>query len=484
MLASASKLIAEPCARTGNRRRTIPRALFLRLLSVCEVLAEVLSCTAFLFGAQWLEILSIHRTAYSLHEALAVSIFIAALTAAFLNLNRAHHKRTVVNPIRETAIDIRASLQTLIFVLMAHLLLHAKLPYPAILIALLLTPAALMLQRCLFAVVLRRLNQLRWGTENVVIYGASPIGQRIASAIQASPRLAIVAVAMIDDNSRAVEECRLERASRDSPLSIECAPVTPALLQSFQCDLLLVAATGLSAEQESGLEAAAAQAGSRIARLAQASLHDLPARELLDLDDLFILQKIATTTPDPYVWGKRALDLLASTMLLILLCPFFIIIALLIRLTSHGPALFVHKRVGLNGHLFGMYKFRSMSCRAHPYEHSPTTTHDPRITTVGRFLRRTSIDELPQLINVLRGEMSLVGPRPEMPFITRHYDEQQQKRLQVAPGITGLWQLSGDRSYPIHENLHHDLFYIRHRCLTLDLAILLHTLFFGMRSGV
>jgi lipopolysaccharide/colanic/teichoic acid biosynthesis glycosyltransferase len=125
-----------------------------------------------------------------------------------------------------------------------------------------------------------------------------------------------------------------------------------------------------------------------------------------------------------------------------------------------------------------------MACGAQPYEYSPILTDDPRITTIGRFLRRTSLDELPQLLNVLLGQMSLVGPRPEMPFITSQYDPHQRLRLQLIPGITGLWQLSKDRIYPIHENMHHDLLYIRKQSISLDIAILIHTFFFAMRGGV
>ncbi len=185
-----------------------------------------------------------------------------------------------------------------------------------------------------------------------------------------------------------------------------------------------------------------------------------------------------------YAFSKRLLDLVVSSLLLLLLSPLLLLIALLIRISSPGPALFVQRRAGRSGTLFNMYKFRSMSCTAQRYAYSPKTSTDPRITRLGRFLRQTSLDELPQLLNVFLGEMSLVGPRPEMPFIVHRYSARQRKRLQVIPGITGLWQLSPDRAFPIHENLHHDLFYIRHRTLSIDLTILIHTLIFAMRGGV
>jgi lipopolysaccharide/colanic/teichoic acid biosynthesis glycosyltransferase len=144
----------------------------------------------------------------------------------------------------------------------------------------------------------------------------------------------------------------------------------------------------------------------------------------------------------------------------------------------------VQKRVGKNGKLFNIYKFRSMYTSTPQYDVSPTQSSDPRITRLGKFLRRTSLDELPQLINVFLGDMTLVGPRPEMPFIVDRYGDQHRRRLQVVPGITGLWQLSADRALPIHENMEYDLYYIRNRTFFMDIAILLHTLLFAIGGGV
>jgi lipopolysaccharide/colanic/teichoic acid biosynthesis glycosyltransferase len=154
----------------------------------------------------------------------------------------------------------------------------------------------------------------------------------------------------------------------------------------------------------------------------------------------------------------------------------------LIKLDSKGSALFRQERVGLNGRRFHMFKFRTMYANASAYAFSPKESDDCRITRLGRILRRTSLDELPQLLNVLLGNMSLVGPRPEMPFIVDTYTERHSQRLRVQPGITGLWQLSGDRNYLIHENIEYDLYYIKHRNFFMDLAILWHTTIFAMRG--
>src|SRR5262249_50855660 len=146
-----------------------------------------------------------------------------------------------------------------------------------------------------------------------------------------------------------------------------------------------------------------------------------------------------------YEFTKRVFDLFSSIVLMVLTLPLMIVIAALVRQDSPGPILFSQDRIGRGGTPFRLYKFRSMHVNAPEYGLHPQEATDPRITRIGRFLRRTSLDELPQLINVFRGEMSLVGPRPEMPFIVEQYNTHHRQRLDVKPGITGIWQLSADR---------------------------------------
>jgi lipopolysaccharide/colanic/teichoic acid biosynthesis glycosyltransferase len=173
---------------------------------------------------------------------------------------------------------------------------------------------------------------------------------------------------------------------------------------------------------------------------------------------------------------KRCCDVVGSLFLLIILFPIFVMIATLIKLDSSGPVFFQHHRVGRNGKRFVLWKFRSMRTEVPKYENSPRSVEDIRLTRIGRLIRRTSLDEIPQLINVLKGEMSLVGPRPEMPFIVARYHSVECERLAVKPGITGLWQISPARAFPIHENLQYDLHYIRNQNFFLDCAIILRTI--------
>jgi len=226
------------------------------------------------------------------------------------------------------------------------------------------------------------------------------------------------------------------------------------------------------------------------ARAANVRVAFLPARtvqraswtEHADIDGI-LLSVIGRPRRDLiYEIVKRGFDLFTVLAVVVLLSPVWLLIALLVKLDSPGPVLFRQLRIGMNGKPFSIYKFRSMFVDAPKYAFSPEAAIDPRITRVGRFLRRTSLDELPQVINVLNGDMSLVGPRPEMPFIVGQYTPVQCQRLQVLPGITGLWQLSADRASQIHENLQYDMYYIRNRSFFMDLAVLLHTAVFAMRG--
>jgi len=179
----------------------------------------------------------------------------------------------------------------------------------------------------------------------------------------------------------------------------------------------------------------------------------------------------------PTLVGKRLLDIFVSAVFLLLFSPLMLLIGLLIKLDSRGPVVFSQTRIGKDRVPFTIFKFRTMVSETEAYAVTPTSRADPRITRVGRFLRSTGLDELPQLYNVLRGDMSLVGPRPEMPFIVDAYSDLEMKRLKVRPGITGLWQVYARTSLlPIHQHIEYDLYYIENLSLVLDAMILLDTL--------
>ncbi len=167
----------------------------------------------------------------------------------------------------------------------------------------------------------------------------------------------------------------------------------------------------------------------------------------------------------------------AGAILLALVTPLFVLVAGLIKIDSKGPVFIRQRRIGRGGATFLMWKFRSMRHSEARYERSPASDADPRLTNIGRALRRLSAPtNYPQLLNVIKGDMSLVGPRPEMPFIVANYGTRERLRLNAIPGITGLWQISPGRAMPIHENLEFDLFYIESQNFFLDIAIMLRTI--------
>lgn len=184
---------------------------------------------------------------------------------------------------------------------------------------------------------------------------------------------------------------------------------------------------------------------------------------------------------------KRVFDLVVAGASTVLALPLFAVIALAVRLQGPGPVFLHQERVGENGRLFKMRKFRTMVDNAealrHLVEHQDEhgnllhkSATDPRITALGRLLRRTSLDELPQLINVLRGEMSLVGPRPELPYLVERYEPWQRARFTVPQGMTGWWQIHGRGDKPMHLNTEDDLYYVQNYSLLLDVYILIKTI--------
>lgn len=173
--------------------------------------------------------------------------------------------------------------------------------------------------------------------------------------------------------------------------------------------------------------------------------------------------------------GKYLVDFVAAFLLILIFSPLMILISILIKLTSRGPIFFTHKRVGYKNKLFVIYKFRSLHVDTPSYSEKPDSNDDIRISYIGKWIRKTSLDELPQLFNVLIGDMSLVGPRPEMPFLAEKYEEWENQRHLVRPGMTGLWQLSPLRRGSIRDGIALDIEYIENLSLWTDFKILLRT---------
>ena len=481
------RLYAEIHTAPRTESRVGSTQQFQSVVAAIEVAIDFLTCAFGIFAAYLLDpSLYIGRQIdYPLREATAVALGVSVFAVLLLHRNGAYRGSGGLLQIRETERAIRIPVQSLLVMVPFCLLLNLKFSRMAFLIALVLIPVSLILQKHAFVAVIRALHAMGYGVDRVIVYGIGGRGKRILSALSHSVRLGLYPVAVVAENAAPDGERMAEMGYlRPRSVPVQRGPITPAMLNSFHCSTLIVALPNLSSKQIEAAVDAAKQTRSRVVFLSATELQEQKWTESVDVDGLSLAPMLESFERWHYSVAKRMADLIGSSLLLVLLAPLFFLIALLIRLDSPGPALFVQERVGRNGELFKMYKFRSMHKGTSRYELSPSTQFDPRITRIGRLLRKSSMDELPQLLNVFLGNMSLVGPRPEMAFVVENYTSEQRQRLQVTPGITGLWQLSADRAFLIHQNIQYDLYYIRNRGFFMDMAILVHTLLFAMRREI
>jgi exopolysaccharide biosynthesis polyprenyl glycosylphosphotransferase len=478
------RLYAKALARSSKQRRFVSRELFWRAVFISEISADFFTCAASVVSAYALQL---HLRGYlqlPIQELVTVSLLQGLFAVLLLLRVGAYGGGTSLLRVRETESATRTSIQSLLLLFLASFLLRLNFPSTAFLMCLVLTPALLIVQKQLFASTVRILQAKGYGIDRVVVYGKAETGKHITWSLLYSPQLGFSPVAVVGDDTVGAEDCMIELGYRRcQSVPVQAGPITVALLKSLRCGLLIVAMPHAPAEKFTEVIDIADQAGATIAFLPSLATEGSPWAGVIG-DCPLPASPVESTGTWHYALAKRGMDIAVSSLLLVLLWPLLTLIAFLIRVSSPGPALFVQKRVGRNGELFDMYKFRSMFTSAPTYDVSPTHSSDPRITKLGRVLRRTSLDELPQLINVFLGNMSLVGPRPEMPFIVERYSAQQRRRLDLLPGITGLWQLSADRAFPIHENIEYDFYYMRNRNFFMDVAILIHTALFAARGGV
>ncbi|MCC6454917.1 MAG: sugar transferase [Caldilineaceae bacterium] len=319
------------------------------------------------------------------------------------------------------------------------------------------------------------------GITRVLIIGAGRIGEDIIRQLEHQNWSGFEVVGFLDDNPSALHEMALQATvlgRLDDAVTI---------CRQHEIDEIIFALP--------------LHAHTRLANLVS-RLQELPVR-IHVVPDYFDLTFHAATIEniggipliglrDPAIdgfqrFGKRLMDLALAGVGLLLLWPVMLVVAIAIKLEDGGPILYSSSRVGENGRLFYMYKFRSMVVNADKLQdvvsHTDENGHlifkhidDPRITHIGRFIRRTSIDELPQLFNVIKGEMSLVGPRPELPWLVESYEPWQRKRFAVPQGITGWWQVNGRSENPMHLHTDQDLYYVQHYSLWLDIQILWRTI--------
>ncbi len=332
--------------------------------------------------------------------------------------------------------------------------------------------------RLLFRFFLHSFGHKRYGTRRVLIVGAGSVGRSAAQMIVDHSWTGLQFTGFVDDNLQA----NTLQYPHFGPLA-----KTLKIVHSQHINEVIFALPRDAHTELTNLVA---------------SLQSLKVnvRVVPDFFDLVFLRSIVedfggmplVTLREPALdplqrLVKRIFDLIVGLVSFLLTLPLMSIIASAIKIDSKGPVLFTQQRVGENGHLFKIYKFRTMihdpdvkdeSDRQKIVNGQPLYKFydDPRVTKIGQFLRRTSLDELPQLLNIIKGEMSLVGPRPELPWLVEKYEPWQRKRFEVPQGLTGWWQVNGRSDKPMHLHTEDDLYYIKNYSLWFDIVILWRTI--------
>ncbi|MFQ6014990.1 MAG: undecaprenyl-phosphate glucose phosphotransferase [Anaerolineae bacterium] len=341
--------------------------------------------------------------------------------------------------------------------------------------------ALLSLARLVVRITRDRLHKRGIGVDRVLIVGAGEVGRAIMRNIMARPELGYQVVGFVDDDPAK------QKAAIGRFMALGNTDDIPRVVREHNADEVIISLPWMSHRKIMKIMAQCQRQGTRAMfvpdlfqmRLSQVHLDDINGIPLLGLKGVSIRG-----------WNlavKRAIDIVGSLACLILLSPLLLLIAMAIKLDSRGAVLFAQTRVGRGGKRFTLYKFRSMREGAEEEKRELTGLNetagpifkirdDPRLTRLGKFFRRTSLDELPQLYNVLRGDMSLIGPRPPLPSEVELYEDWHMKRLEVAPGMSGLWQVSGRSELSFDEMVMLDIYYIENWSLGLDFKIMLRTI--------
>lgn len=336
------------------------------------------------------------------------------------------------------------------------------------------------LARGVVRLVLRYLRRRGIGVKRVVIVGAGEVGRRVMRTVVARPDLGYQIVGYVDDNPNKGEG-EIGRFKGLGSLD-----GLPAVIEDEAVDEVIITLPWTYHRRILNVlrECARRDVMARLVpdlfqmSLSRVEVSDLGGVPLVEIREI-AFSRVALI-------AKRAMDFTGAALGLLLGWPLFLLIAVAIKLDSPGPIFFRQRRVGKNGEPFDIYKFRSMRTGADAEKANLSGLNDgevalfkirddPRVTRVGRLLRQTSLDELPQFFNVLRGEMSLVGPRPQIPAEVAQYQPWHRRRLVVPPGLTGMWQISGRSDLSFDEMVLLDLYYIEHWTPWLDIAILLRT---------
>ncbi len=340
---------------------------------------------------------------------------------------------------------------------------------------LLLTPPLLCLWFYFSRTLFRHWKQKQFrqgvGITRVVVIGVGRTARRAARRITCHPHGGYKFLGFIDHHLRR----KITSKMLGHPVLGQVTELSE-ILQRHEVDEVFLAAPLLSQEQVLTLVAECEHSGVQFKIVGNLFEVISSQVQIDEIDEIPVVHLRNASLPPLQAAMKRALDIFVSLALLGMFAIPMVIIAIIIRLDSRGPALFRQERIGLHGRPFHMFKFRTMMTSSQPYAMAPSDANDPRVTRAGYWLRRFSLDEFPQLLNVLLGEMSMVGPRPEMPFLVEKYSVWETRRLDVKPGITGLWQIVGRKNLPLSLNMEYDFYYIKNQSLLFDIVILIKTI--------
>jgi exopolysaccharide biosynthesis polyprenyl glycosylphosphotransferase len=341
----------------------------------------------------------------------------------------------------------------------------------------------LFLERFFLRVLIRSARRRGYNYRNIIMVGTGKRARELAEMIEENRHWGLRLNGFVSDNG-------INRGEMVGKIPVlGSVSDIPQMLQKYVVDELIFAVSRKRLDELEEVFLLCEEQGVRTRVAVNFFPHVIAKVHLDDLSGIPLLTFTTVPHNEFLLFAKRSFDIIVSFLLLIGLLPFMGLISLLIKLTSEGPVFFPQKRVGLNGRRFTFYKFRSMLKNAEDMKKNLQHLNemdgpvfkidkDPRATTVGRFLRRTSLDELPQLFNVLRGDMSIVGPRPPLPEEVEKYERWQRRRLSMKPGLTCLWQVNGrNKIKDFKKWMELDLHYIDNWSLKLDFKIFLKTIF-------
>ena len=425
-----------------------------------------------------------NRVGHQLSDLFLLSVQYGVAFALLGRINYLYSHAHSLLQMRETAGILRVSCYALVLLGIDAFTGRISLPKPLLFFMWLVITFVILFQKHLTRAWFAKWKVRVFDERRVIIVGSGPEARRIYSFLLHSPDLQLRPVAFCQEQDKGVAQIYSHDYRQSHSAPVYSKIIDSDLLIELGITDIVIADSKLNARSLEMISSLAQQHAIRISFVGLVQTQCVGSTaSLFEMDGLLVSSfNHEMRCRGTYDILKRVLDVCSASLLILLSLPVWLFIAIWIKFSSEGPVFFDQERIGLGGKPFKMYKFRSMYTTASKYGRSPESSTDSRITSAGRFIRRTSLDELPQLINVLLGNMTLVGPRPEMPNVVNLYDSQQRRRLSVKQGLTGIWQLSADRKFPIHENIEYDLYYIEHRGMFLDMAVLLHTLIFAMKG--